>query len=457
VIAGAIMVAPQLSAGVYAVDVAVGHIGSSVPLLLGWLLIDRGPRRWWVAVLLTVILAWVFVADPIVEITGIAPLAVVAGGRFAWQFVTRRRLDWYLAALAAAALAGYALGWAVAVLLRALGGYVVSPVPVQFRSPVGLAAAAPALWQVLVLFGADFHGTPAGILLFVALAHLVSVALVLLALCRALRRGAPLVAQVLAVGIALNLFLYLATMASTQGAHEIAIVLPYAAALAGRLLGGSQSLANSRPFGGSRPLGSGRPLDGRRAAGHRARSRHGRRTSTGGSVLAVAGALLLSVYLAGLGYELTFPAAPPANSPLASWLLAHGFRSGLAGYWQASSVTVDTGDQVKVRAVTDAVSPYWWMADAAWYDPAVATANFIVLTKPSRCEFAFLRERFGEPAHAYQADGYTILSWHRNLLSGGRPDRPQLPINSGVFSTPYQFWSVSRPFYRKCEAETDRR
>ena len=33
-IAGGIMVAPQLSAGVYAVDLAVGHIGTSVPLLL---------------------------------------------------------------------------------------------------------------------------------------------------------------------------------------------------------------------------------------------------------------------------------------------------------------------------------------------------------------------------------------------------------------------------------------
>src|ERR1700744_3456492 len=40
-IAGGIMVAPQLSAGVYAVDLAVGHIGTSVPLLLVWLLVDR--------------------------------------------------------------------------------------------------------------------------------------------------------------------------------------------------------------------------------------------------------------------------------------------------------------------------------------------------------------------------------------------------------------------------------
>src|SRR6202000_809856 len=80
-IAGGIMVAPQLSAGVYAVDLAVGHIGTSVPLLLGWLLIDRAGRRWWVPALTAVILAWVLVADPIALITGIAPLALVAGLR----------------------------------------------------------------------------------------------------------------------------------------------------------------------------------------------------------------------------------------------------------------------------------------------------------------------------------------------------------------------------------------
>ena len=96
------MVAPQLSAGVYAVDLAVGHIGTSVPLLLGWLLIDRAGRSWWVPALVTLLLAWVLVADPIVEITGIAPLALVAGLRFAWQ-LARQRPDWFDAALACAA------------------------------------------------------------------------------------------------------------------------------------------------------------------------------------------------------------------------------------------------------------------------------------------------------------------------------------------------------------------
>jgi hypothetical protein len=393
-IAGAIMVAPQLSAGVYAVDLAVGHIGTSVPLLLGWLICCLPGRRWWVPPVLTVILAWALVADPIVEISGIAPLALVAGLRFTWR-LAHRRPDWYDAALACAAVAAYALGWVAQAVLRALGGYVVSPLPVHFRTPAELPAAAPALWRVLDLFGADFHGMRIGVPLVLAVAHLVSVVLVIAALGRCLRPGVPLVDHVLAAGIAGNLALYLGTMASTQGAHEIAISAPYAAALAGRMLAG--------------------PLLAAAAVKASARTQIARTRVRAG---AVAGALLLCGYLAGFGYELTLPSSPPANASLASWLVAHGFRSGLATYWQASSVTVDTGDQVRVRAVTGSLSPYLWMADTAWYDPDLNKPNFLILQRPPESELTLLRKRFGPAAHAYQVDGYTVLAWNRNLLRG---------------------------------------
>ena len=282
-IAGGIMVAPQLSAGVYAVDLAVGHIGTSVPLLLGWLLLDRAGRRWWVPALVTLLLAWVLVADPIVEITGIGPLALVAGLRFARQ-LARQRPDWFDAALACAAVIAYGLAWAIQALLRALGGYVVSPLPVHFLTLAELPAAEPALWRVLDLFGADFHGMRVGVPLFLAAVHLVSVALTIVALGRCIRRGVPLVDQVLAVGIVLNLALYVGTHASRQGAHEIAVVLPYAAALAGRRL--------------VPPLRS-----------------HITRLATtkagaAGRTCAAAGVLVLCGYLAGFGYELTFPTLP---------------------------------------------------------------------------------------------------------------------------------------------------
>src|SRR5580658_7500413 len=50
VVAG-IMLAPQFGLGVFALDLSVGHIGTAVPLLLTWLLLDRVSARWYVPVL----------------------------------------------------------------------------------------------------------------------------------------------------------------------------------------------------------------------------------------------------------------------------------------------------------------------------------------------------------------------------------------------------------------------
>lgn len=402
-LAGGIMIAPQLSAGVYAVDLAVGHIGTSVPLLLCWLSIDRGGRRWPVPLLSAVLLAWVLVADPLVEVVGIAPLALVAGLSFTVR-LARGQPRWFDAGLAGAALIGYALALAAQAVLRALGGYVVSPVPVQLRTLAGLPGAAPALWRVLDLFGADFRGMRPGVPLLLALAHLASVALVVAALGRACgpRCGATLVDRVLAVGITANLVLYLGTLTSTQGAHEIAVVLPYAAALAGRVLAPALT-ARARRAG--------------RAPSPRVQ-RHDGVPAARVSVPAAAGLLVLAGYLAGLGYELTFPSAPPANSALASWLLAHGLRSGLAGYWQSSSITVDSGGRVTVRAVTGALAPYQWMTDTRWYDPVRNTASFLILQQLPRSGLARLEARFGPASQVYQVDGYTVLTWPRNLLRG---------------------------------------
>ena len=40
------MLAPQLGVGVTALLLSVGHIGTSVPVLLILLLLDRAPQRW---------------------------------------------------------------------------------------------------------------------------------------------------------------------------------------------------------------------------------------------------------------------------------------------------------------------------------------------------------------------------------------------------------------------------
>jgi hypothetical protein len=409
---GTIMIAPQLGPGVYAMDMVVDHIGTSVPLLLTWLLLDRFDRktpRWWVPVLTMVLLTWVLVADPIVLVLGVVPLALAGLIRFVkgvWtargsRWTHRVGAQWYPLSLACAA--GAAVLWARLAerLLATHGGFTVNPVVITITPLREWRTYFPPLWKVLQLYGADYRGL-AGAAFAFAVLHLVSVVLVGGALLLAAWRffgGMPLVDQVLAAAIGLNVVLYAVTDAWTQGAHEIAIVAPFGAALAARTLVGRTYSRRERT----------------RAAGASAS-----RVRLAGYA---AGALLLTGYLAGLGYELAQPPAPPDNSALASWLIAHDLRSGLAGYWQASSITVDTGGAVAVRALAPhSTAPYLWLAKTSWYDDAIQTANFIVIdTQTSRfatwLPLATIETNAGHPARTYRVGPYVIMVWDENLLT----------------------------------------
>jgi len=56
-IAAGIMIAPQLSPGVLILLLSPDHTGTQVPLLMTWLVLDRAPRRWYVPLIIAVMLA----------------------------------------------------------------------------------------------------------------------------------------------------------------------------------------------------------------------------------------------------------------------------------------------------------------------------------------------------------------------------------------------------------------
>ena len=78
-----LVIAPQLGVGVFVLLLSVGHIGTAVPLMLIWLVIDRAAGRphWVVPVLVGILLTWVLVADPLVLVVGIIPLVAVCAVR----------------------------------------------------------------------------------------------------------------------------------------------------------------------------------------------------------------------------------------------------------------------------------------------------------------------------------------------------------------------------------------
>ncbi|HJY94808.1 MAG TPA: hypothetical protein VJ371_07620, partial [Streptosporangiaceae bacterium] len=91
-IAAGIILAPQLGPGVTALILTIGHIGTAIPVLLIFLLLDRAPQRWWTAVLTGLGLAWVLIADQIVLVIGVAPLAGVCALRVLEAAVRERSL-----------------------------------------------------------------------------------------------------------------------------------------------------------------------------------------------------------------------------------------------------------------------------------------------------------------------------------------------------------------------------
>jgi hypothetical protein len=415
-IAAGIMLAPQFGLGVFALDLSVGHIGTSVPLLLTWLLLDKAPARWYVPVLTAVLLAWVLVADPIVYVVGVAPLGAVCGARVLRDLATstgywagRVAAAWFDLALGAAAIGATVLAWAANNVITALGGYRVNRLPFYLVRWQRLPHNAPAAWKVLQVFGADFAGLH-GIWLGLAFLHLASVLVVGWALalvaCRFFR--VSLADQVLAAAIVLNVVLYLLTNAADEAAHEVAVIVPFSAALAARVLVPAVT----------------------------ARARTPRASRTRLAAL-VAGAVVLAGYTAGFGYELTRPSVPPANVRLASWLLEHHLTYGLGGYWASSSVTVDSGQRVKVRALMQyTLKRDLWMAKTSWYDPKLHYANFVILdSQPGNFSHweprRLIRKYFGVPARTYRTGPYTIMVWHRNLLNDipGHRHRPG-PVRS---------------------------
>jgi hypothetical protein len=205
-VAAVIMLAPQLGYGAFVLLLSPDHVGTQVPLLLGWLLLDRAPRRWWVPAILCVLLAWVQFADRVAVLTAVLPLVAVGAARVirsvlgrrlarrasadrhppgrtwptwpTWQVRQTWPTCWYEGALAGAGLGSVGLAWAAARVLTAAGGFAAHPFPLTL-APLRLLWTHTWLtgWGVLELYGANFLGVTGLAGLTFAAVHLIGLAL----------------------------------------------------------------------------------------------------------------------------------------------------------------------------------------------------------------------------------------------------------------------------------------
>lgn len=389
-IAAGIMGAPQLGAGVFLLLLAPDHLGSCVPVLLAWLILDRCLARWYVPVAVGALLAWVLIADPVVLLTGVFPLVAVCGIRM-YQAIVRQRLPWrawwYEASLIAAALVADGIARAALALIRAHGGLFVNPVQLTFTSITALPHHLRlAVQGILVLFGADFSWHKSGFMFALALLHLAGLALAVWAVGIAVRRfnrGIGLVPQILVVAVFINLagFLLWGSLSTDITAtREIVGVLPFVAVLAGRL-----------------PAG--------------------RLTAT--LVLPALSAVLIG-YLASLAFVTAHPVKPYQYQQPTSWLTAHGFRHGLGWAPMSGEITVSSRGRVELRPVWERDSVLAitrWESQASWFDPRLHNATFLVqYGQPPNPSASAVLSMFGRPQHTYRFGLYTVMTWDKNLL-----------------------------------------
>ena len=435
-IAVAIMLAPSVLGGTEVFLENPDHFGTSVPILLVLLLLDWGEARddadaprWYVPAAVCALLAWSQVGDELSLVAATVPIGAVCAFRLAVTLIRRRpraELRWD-GLLVAAALVSVAVARIAERALRAIGGFDQRPIPSTRLASLGQVPGNARLLSqsIVLLFGANNPGKPSQPLtisrhvplLLSADLHVIGLVVAGAGLIagiaagffgRPARPGGPgwdRVVQILvaAIGVTIAAGLFTTVMQSLSSAHEVAILLPLGAVLAGRTLPSS-----------ARPLV-------RRLAGRRRAPSVRMTTVTTAATVALAGWLAVGVSEAA--YGAAWPATPLPVQSVAAWLVAHHQRDGLAAYWQGTETTVASGGRVLVAPVTAAgTAAKHWEASSAWYQPSRYRATFVIaglspISTENALSVAAARARFGRPAAEYHVGIDIVMIYRYNLLT----------------------------------------
>jgi hypothetical protein len=372
------------------------HTGTSVFLLLPFLMVDRADRddrasaARYTAPLLCLILAAGQISDVTVRFVAVPAIVVVCG----YQLLVARKLVNRDGVHLAAALLSVPLSLAVRAAMLHFGSYLMVA-PQMKIAPVSLwLHHARVTWLDLrEVFGAVAYVGHArsvndGAVVFGWACMLV----VAVGIARVLWRWrtASRAEQLLVIAIAGNLAVYtLSALVNADSPHDIIAVVPMGAVLA-------------------------------------ARAFIPERLTSRVAVLAGCG-------LAGVAalVPMSLSAARPLTRPtsaatLSTWLSAHGLDYGLGDYWNASGVTVQSGNRVQVRTVETTgreITTYAWESDASWYDPAKHYANFVIVSPNATPYLGSVLRVFGQPASTDLVSGDKILIYKKNLLPLVKPSK----------------------------------
>jgi hypothetical protein len=386
------------------------HTGTTVFVLLSFLLIDRSGRssrggsggssppklaEWFTAPLVGVILCAGQISDVTVRFVAVPAIVLVCG----YRVLASGRLRTGDTASLVAAVASVPLSLAVRALMRHFGAYLMVA-PKTRLAPIAHWPHNIALtwYAVRMVFGISVgpvsHPRPLGV------AAVFGAACLLLAVAGMVRvvwrwRTARRSEQLLLVAIVINVGVYaISTLPTPRTPHDLVAVLP-----AGAILG-ARAVVPPRIAGRLTALAA-------------------------AAVAAVAALLPLSLAAAAR------PPSVPPYAVLTAWLEEHGLRSGLGGYWDGSSVTLQSAGAVQVRTVhlvDGAIRPFPWETNTLWYDPARHYANFVVIDLVNIDLVPQAARYFGKPVSSHHVGQWEVLIYDKNVLPVVKP--PKLPPTS---------------------------
>jgi hypothetical protein len=411
-----ILLGPQLGVGTYVLLLNPAHVGTGVPVLLTWLVIDRLAPRWWVPVVVAILLTWGEIADPLVTYIAAAPLVAVSlfrliprrgGGRHERSAGSGLDPRWYDAALGAAALVSYGLSTLILHVLKSAGGFRAAAPHTDITTWSAFETNLRSTFEdVLLLFGADLYRVVPQTFWFkqppnphspldiaVTILHLLGLLVVVAAIGNTawrFWRRSPRVEQLILAGILVDFVAFLLRARPDQNltnSRQIVLVLPLGAILAGRFI---------------------------------ARLHFTRKPAIAGLL-----AFVFAGYAVGVLYNLHGKTVPAQGAEVATWLEHHNLHHGLAGYWAANSITLDSGNRVHVRSISPAGNvflPNKWESKSSWYDKNKNEATFVVIDKVNSSYEVYLTEQqattlFGRPAETHNVGAYEILVYSQNLFS----------------------------------------
>jgi hypothetical protein len=368
------------------------HIGTSAFLLGSFLLIDRAPGWRFTPPLLLVILCAGQLGDATVLYVAVPTVVLVC----AYRALAARKIRTVDTVIALAAVASVPLAILARQVMVHFGAFAMVPPRTRISSPGQWAHnALLTLHFARTLFGAIVIGPGTGSGVAAAAFGWACLLAAAFGFVKVIWtwRTASRAEQLVCAAIVINLAIFIVSvLPTTTDQREIAAVLPCGAVLAAR------ACVPARIVGSTRA----------RVA-----------------VLAATLAAVLPLAVAA--------AQPPATSPavtLAAWLKAHRLTYGLAGYWEASVVTLDSGNRVQVRAIVHVrainpknnhFTPYYWETKPGWYDASRYRATFVISESSDGVRVADAEHSFGRPVAIYHVAGCRILVYRTNLLAQLRP------------------------------------